>query len=242
LISTARWDGIPLVPLLERAQPRPGARCVLVSGVDEDRELSLTSVPGCSWIFSRDDLERTHAFLAVRMNDAALPLHHGAPMRLVVPGWYGCCCVKWVNRLELVPEGPPPTNQMMEYATRTHQQGAPRLASEFAPATIDMAAMPIRVEKWRADGQIVYRIVGIMWGGSTPTNGLLIRFTATGPWVRVDDCPLPSTTSTWTVWSHWWRPATARRYQLALKLADPSVRTRRLDLAFYLREVHIDEV
>jgi DMSO/TMAO reductase YedYZ molybdopterin-dependent catalytic subunit len=242
LISAARWEGVPLLPLIERAQPRSGARYVQVSGVDEAGEASQTSVPGCSWIFSRDDLERANAFLAVRMNGAPVPLHHGAPVRLVVPGWYGCSCVKWVNRLELVPDDAPPTPQMKEYAGRIHQQGEARLASEFAPATIDTSALPVRVEKWLRDGRIVYRVVGITWGGSTPADALLIRFTSDGPWVRVDECCATSTTNPWTVWSHWWRPEVARRYQITLKVADPSVRTRRLDASFYLRETQIDDV
>jgi DMSO/TMAO reductase YedYZ molybdopterin-dependent catalytic subunit len=242
LISAARWEGIPLLPLIERAQPRPGARYVLVSGVDHAGEPSQTSVPGCSWIFSRADLERANAFLAVRMNGAPLPLHHGAPVRLVVPGWYGCSCVKWVNRLELVADDAPATAQMREYASRIHQQGVPQLASEFAPATIDTATMPIRVEKWLRDGRIAYRVVGITWGGSKPADALLIRFASSEPWVRVDDCCSTSMTNAWTVWSHWWRPETARRYQIVLKLADPLIRTRRLDASFYLREVQIDQV
>jgi len=43
------------------------------------------------------------------------------------------------------------TSQMLEYATRTHQNGSPRLAKDFLPARIDHAAMPIRVEKWMAN-------------------------------------------------------------------------------------------
>ena len=242
LMSAARWEGVPVLPLLDRAQPRVDARYVLVSGVDEYTQPSTTSVPGCSWIFSRDDLERANAFLAVRMNGAALPPRHGAPVRLVVPGWYGCSSVKWVNHLELVREDALPTSQMSEYAQRTHQQGEPRLAADYAPATIDTAAMPVRVEKWMNDGQVGYRVVGIMWGGTKPTNALLIRFTPAERWVPVDDCPLPSSTTAWTVWTHRWRPSTPRRYQIALKVDDSSIPTRRLDLFSYTREVQIDVV
>ena len=132
---------------------------------------------------------------------------------------------------------------MREFAARTHQSGRRRrCARDFEPAVIDTAAMPVRVEKWAVDGRVFYRVVGIIWGGSKPTNALSIRFKSGEPWVRVEDCPLPSSTLTWSLWSHTWRPQAPGRYQIVLKVDDPSIRTRRLDIFFYVREVDIDEI
>jgi len=252
LMSTADWDGVPLGAILDRVQPSSPASRVLVSGVDDEGARPVTSVPGASWIFSRGDLER--AMLATRMNGAALPRDHGAPVRLVVPGWYGCACIKWVDRIELVADEAPATTQMREFAARTHQPfdslaieraltaGRPLPARDFIPAVIDTAAMPVRVEKWAIDGRVAYRIAGIIWGGSKPTNALSIRFRSGQPWVPVDDCPLPASTLTWSVWTHLWRPEAPGRYQIVLRVNDPSIRTRRLDIFFYVREIEIDEL
>jgi hypothetical protein len=186
--------------------------------------------------------------LAVRMNGAPLPRDHGFPVRLIVPGWYGCSCIKWVDRIELVADEAPATTQMQEFAARTHQNigqlraHTPPLARDFIPAVIDTAAMPVRVEKWIVDGRITYRITGIIWGGSTPTNALSIRFKTSEPWVRVDDCAMPASTLTWSLWSHTWRPSVPGRYQIVLRVDDPAIRTRRLDLFFYVREIQIDDV
>ncbi len=240
LMSTADWEGVPLARVLERARATPGAYRVLVSGADDERTPTRTSVPGASWIFSRDDLH--DAVLAVRMNGAALPRDHGFPVRLVIPGWYGCACIKWVNRVELVPDEAAATTQMREFAGRTHQDPRAALARDFAPAVIDTAAMPIRIEKWIADGHVVYRVIGILWGGSKPTNALAIRFKARDRWVAVDHCPVPDSTRTWSLWTHTWRPPEPGRYEIVLKVTDPSIRTRRLDLFFYVRETVIDEV
>jgi DMSO/TMAO reductase YedYZ molybdopterin-dependent catalytic subunit len=246
LIGTADWDGIPVLPLIDRARPTAGPHRVLVSGVDDMTATPRTSVPGAAWIFSRDELQR--ALLVVRMNGGPLPRDHGGPVRLLVPGWYGCACIKWVDRIELVPDEAPATTQMQEFAARTHQnitqlrtQDPPR-ARDFIPAVIDTAAMPIRVEKWLVGGRLEYRIIGIIWGGSTPTNALSIRFKTSEPWVRVDDCPMPASTLTWSLWSHTWRPAAPGRYQIVLRVDDPAIRTRRLDLFFYVREIIIDEI
>jgi DMSO/TMAO reductase YedYZ molybdopterin-dependent catalytic subunit len=252
LLSTADWDGAPLAAILDRVKPSAASYRILVSGVDEETAVSRTSAPGASWIFSRDDLQR--ALLTTRMNGAALPRDHGFPVRLLIPGWYGCSCIKWVDRIDLVADDAPATTQMQEFAARTHQPfdsreiasslraGITLRARDFIPAVIDTAAMPVRVEKWIAGGRIEYRMVGIIWGGAKPTNALSIRFKTNEPWVRVDDCPLPASTLTWSFWSHTWRPAAPGRYQIVLRVNDPAIRTRRLDLFFYVREVAIDEV
>jgi DMSO/TMAO reductase YedYZ molybdopterin-dependent catalytic subunit len=240
LISTADWEGVPLAAILDRVKPSAASYRILVSGVDDETAVSRTSVPGASWIFSRDDLQR--ALLATRMNGVPLPRDHGLPVRLLVPGWYGCSCIKWIDRIELVADNTPATTQMREFAARTHQNPEARIARDFIPAVIDTAAMPVRVEKWIAGGRVEYRIAGIIWGGSTPTNALSIRFKTGQPWVRVNDCPLPASTLTWSLWSHTWRPVAPGRYQIVLKIDDPTIRTRRLDLFFYVREVVIDEV
>jgi hypothetical protein len=131
---------------------------------------------------------------------------------------------------------------MKEYAGRTHQSGTPELARDYSAATIDTAALPVRVEKWLGDGRIFYRVIGIVWGGSKPTNALAIRFRTSQPWVPVENCPLPASTASWSLWSHTWRPVETGRYQIVLKVTDPSVRTRRLDLFFYVRDVQIEDV
>jgi len=241
LMSVARWDGAPIAALLARAQPRQGAGRVLVSGVD-DPDPSPTSIPGASWIFSREHLERGGAFLATRMNGSPLTADHGAPLRLVVPGWYGCTWIKWVNQIDVVDDEAPATSQMAEFAQRTHQNGSPTLARDFIPATLDHAATPVRIEKWSMQGKLVYRVVGILWGGSRPTNALLIRFGRDEPFVPVDHCPMPASIATWTLWSHQWRPKAPGSYLIRLRIDDPTLTTRRLDSGFYVRETIIDEV
>lgn len=239
LMSAAAWTGFPVPEVLDRLpRPAPGSR-VLISGVDPPGP-SATSTSGASWIFSRDQL--ASAVLASRMNDEPVPADHGSPMRLIVPGWYGCACIKWVDRVAWVPDEAPATSQMHEFAARTHQKGDPPLAHDFEPAVIDTAAMPVRIEKWADRGRIFYRIVGIIWGGSKPTNALSIRFRTGDPWTRVDDCPLPASALMWSVWTHTWRPSAHGRYQIVLRVDDPSIRTRRLDLFFYVREIQIDDV
>jgi len=178
------------------------------------------------------------------MNGAPLPRHHGQPVRLIVPGWYACTCIKWVNEIRLVDESEPATGQMREFASRTHQDGTPKLARDFQPAAMDQAAMPIRVEKWRVDGGLEYRVVGILWGGSEPTEALEIRFKSGifgGPYVPVETYDHRQNW-TWTLWSHTWKPQEGGRYRIELRVNDPQIRTRRLDRGFYARTAELTAV
>jgi hypothetical protein len=240
MISVAQWDGVPLAPLLDGLGFDPKAR-ILVSGFDEYSAKPVTpSVPGASWIFSRQEIANAGAFLAIAMNGQPLTPDHGAPVRLVLPGWYGCACIKWVNEIALVDESAAATSQMREYAARTHQHGMPERAIDYQPATIDSAAMPVRVEKWTAGGKIRYQVVGIVWGGSQPATRLLIRFNPEEAYVPV--AHVEASQGSWGLWTYPWTPVEPGSYRIRLRLADPSVRTRRLDEGFYVRQVRIENV
>ena len=98
LLSVADWAGIPIREIIKLAQPTSKAKAILVNGFDDDSNLPRSvaplyqphSWPTCSWIFTFDQLVEAGAFLATEMNGAPLPKDQGAPVRLVVPGWYGC--------------------------------------------------------------------------------------------------------------------------------------------------------
>jgi DMSO/TMAO reductase YedYZ molybdopterin-dependent catalytic subunit len=241
LMSAAEWSGVPIASVLKRVQPAARGGRILVSGFDGHSLPSRSSTPGASWIFSVDDLERAGAFLATGMNAAPLPKDHGFPVRLMVPRWYGCACIKWVTAIDVVADDAPATSQMKEFAARTFQKGQPERAREYTPASIDHAAMPIRVEQWAVNGRVLYRVVGILWGGEQATDALAIRFRSDEPYVRVQSCPKPASTTTWSLWWHAWRPPSRGRYDIVLKIDDPRIRTTRLDVYFYSRSVDIAE-
>jgi DMSO/TMAO reductase YedYZ molybdopterin-dependent catalytic subunit len=241
MISVASWAGVPLAEILDNIGTKPQASRVLITGFDQYATKSITSVPGASWVFSVGELKTARAFLATEMNYKPLTEDHGAPVRLVVPGWYGCTCIKWLTSITFVDDRAEATSQMQEYAARTHQHGLPALARDFQPATIDQAAMPIRVEKWIVDGRIKYRVVGIAWGGTTPVKTLIIRFNPEEDYVPVDNFT-QTKNDPWTFWTHAWSPKEPGTYSIRLAIKDSTVRTRRLDSGYYVRTVEISEV
>jgi len=238
LLSAASWTGIPIFEALEKINILPQAALVRISGFDEHSRPAHDSKPGASWIFTKEQLEKSGAFLAIEMNDVPLSKDHGAPIRLVVPGWYGCTCIKWVNEITLVADTESSTSQMREFASRTHQSGVPRLARDFIAAVIDQAAMPVRVEKWSLDSKVIYRVVGILWGGVNAARSLAIRFNNHTNYVDVDAYE-HQTNGTWSLWTHIWKPDRAGLYRIQLKIDNQSAPTRRLDAGYYVRTVKV---
>jgi DMSO/TMAO reductase YedYZ molybdopterin-dependent catalytic subunit len=239
LVSAADWVGVPISDLLAtRVKPRTDR--VMFSGFDQYPMKSATSISGADWIFTLEELESAKAFLAAEMNGRPLTRDHGAPVRLVVPGWYGCTCIKWVNAIRFVDSDAEATSQMQEFAARTHQHGVRKFAREYRPAIIDQAAMPIRVEKWLVKDRIKYRVIGILWGGSRPIKVLEIRFNPEEDYVRVDTSS-QTTNDPWSFWSHVWTPKSPGTYLIRLRVTDPVVQTRRLDSGHYVRSVEVTE-
>ncbi len=242
LMSAAEWSGVPLSRLLARAAPRPRATSVRIAGFDDHSQASSNSTAGCSWIFTREQLESARAFLATGMSGRPLAPDHGYPVRLVVPGWYACCSIKWVDRIELVGSDRPATSQMREFALRTHQGRVPERAADYRPATIARSALPIRVEKWRVAGKIRYRVTGIDWGGDRSIGGLRIRFQPTDPYLPVETQPSAASPTSWALWTHSWSPAVPGKYLIQLEVDDRSVPTPRLDAGHFARGVEVVEV
>lgn len=242
LMSVAEWDGVPLAEVVARLKPTREATGVLVSGFDHIGQVSQRSIVGAGWVFPLAALDSLGAFLAVRMNGEPVPADHGRPVRLVVPGWYGCAWIKWVTEIYLVGPDERATSQMVEFAGRTHQSDPHKYARDFAPADIQTAATPVRVEKRRGPGGLEYRIVGIVWGGTRPVDRLAIRFGANQPFEPFSVCPAPRTHTTWHLWEYRWKPTAPGTYDIALSVPDPSVPQRRLNTGYYMRQVTIEEI
>jgi len=240
MIGVANWSGVPISEILDKAKVKPEARRVRIAGYDHYALASVSSVPGASWVFSTEELTTAGAFVATEMNSQPLTRDHGAPIRLVVPGWYGCACIKWVNNIDLVDETAEATSQMQEYAARTLQDGIPQLAKDYRPASIDYAALPIRIEKWEVDGKLKYRVVGILWGGSQSVKVLQIRFNPNQEYVRVEG--FVQTSDSWNLWTHPWSPRAPGHYAIQLAVTEPRVEARKLDSGYYVRSVEITEV
>jgi sulfite oxidase len=100
-VGTARFTGVPLALLLDRARVRSDAEEVLFVGADRGAVESGRVVP-----FARslplDVARHPDTLLALAMNGLPLRPEHGYPARLIVPGWYAMASVKWLARIEVL--------------------------------------------------------------------------------------------------------------------------------------------
>ncbi|MDQ7903297.1 molybdopterin-dependent oxidoreductase [Phytohabitans sp. ZYX-F-186] len=194
LIGNARWLGVPVKELLDEAQPLDGADQVVGRSADGWTCGTPTAV-------LRDGRD---ALLAVGMNGEPLPVQHGFPVRMVVPGLYGyVSACKWVTELELtsfadfdaywVPrgwsaQGPIKTQSRID---------APRSSNNLSAGPVTVA--------------------GVAWAQHRGIRRVEVRVDG-GPW---QEATLARSVSidTWVQWSWRWE-ATPGRHRLQVRATD----------------------
>ncbi|MFF3437260.1 sulfite oxidase [Streptosporangium sp. NPDC002721] len=95
--STARWSGVGLAEVLARAGLLPEAAHIAFAAPDVSRLADPAQPYGGSIPVAK--AVGGDVLLAWAMNDRPLPPAHGAPLRVVVPGWIGARSVKWLQRV-----------------------------------------------------------------------------------------------------------------------------------------------
>jgi sulfite oxidase len=131
-VGNAKWSGVRLRDVLERAGVRGSAKHLHLFGSDDPPQKVPPFHRSIEMQKALDD-----AILAWQMNGEPLPVAHGAPLRLVVPGWAGDHWMKWLMRLS--PQQEPATGFYMDTAYRwPNTPGEPGVAfkpEEMHPVT-----------------------------------------------------------------------------------------------------------
>ena len=188
LIGTARWLGVPLADLLRAAGPLPGADQVVGRSVDG----WTCGAPTAALLDGRD------ALLAVGMNGEPLPLEHGFPARMVVPGLYGyVAACKWITELELA--------SFDDFDAYWVRRGWARQAPVKLQSRID-------APRGRATAGPV-TVAGVAWG-HRGVAGVEVRVDD-GPWRPATLAPTVSA-DTWVQWSWRWE-ATVGEHELTVR-------------------------
>ncbi|WP_396214796.1 sulfite oxidase [Gemmatimonas sp.] len=100
-VSTTRWRGVSLAALLDRAGVHDDALEVVAVGADagpcDDAEGEVRFERALPLEVAR----HPDTLVAMHMDGVPLTAHHGAPLRLLVPNWYGMASVKWLTALDV---------------------------------------------------------------------------------------------------------------------------------------------
>lgn len=98
-MGNARWKGVPLKAVLDKAGIRAGARQVVFGGMDGPVS---DKTPDFVKALDIDHARDGEVMLAYAMNGQDLPVLNGFPLRLVVPGYYGTYWVKHLNEIKVI--------------------------------------------------------------------------------------------------------------------------------------------
>jgi len=194
-VSTARWTGVPLRDVLEACGVTPDAVEVVATGADAGPRDDAPD--GCTVPFARAlplaDALAPDTLLALAMNDAPLPPEHGAPVRLVVPGWYGMASVKWVARLDVRTTPFDGYFQRRRYVYDT-PDGVDPVARMRVKSVIVAPGDEARVRPGRT------RFWGWAWSGDGAIAAVEVAVDGDGAWQRAG-LETPASPHAWTRWS-----------------------------------------
>jgi DMSO/TMAO reductase YedYZ molybdopterin-dependent catalytic subunit len=98
-MGNAKWMGVRLKDVLDRAGVKPGALRVRFAGLDQP---VVDGAPKFMKSLALDHARDGEVMIAYAMNGGQLPLLNGFPLRLVVPGWYSTYWVKMLDRIEVI--------------------------------------------------------------------------------------------------------------------------------------------
>jgi DMSO/TMAO reductase YedYZ molybdopterin-dependent catalytic subunit len=98
-MGNARWTGVLLKDVLDRAGIKPGAVAVRFSGLDQQ---VVPEAPHFKKSLAIDHARDGEVMLAYAMNGEQLPLVNGFPLRAIVPGWYSTYWLKMLNDIEVL--------------------------------------------------------------------------------------------------------------------------------------------
>jgi DMSO/TMAO reductase YedYZ molybdopterin-dependent catalytic subunit len=216
-IGNMKWAGTPLADLLKECGLRRSAVEVAFYGADTGTEKLAGG--DVEQPFARTlpigEAGRDDVLLCYEMNGQPLPHAHGAPVRLVVPGWYGIAWVKWLTGIEARDRRLMTRFIAKDYVTlRGEVRDGRTLWRQTSVGPMNVKSMTARVAR-RPDGDCV--VSGIAW-----TRGKVAKVE-----VRVDEGEWAEakleenqTPHTWTFWSYHWKSPAAGEHRLISRATD----------------------
>lgn len=182
-MGNAKWTGTSLRDLLRELKPAADAIEVIFWGADVGEETLRGNKYRMHFArsMSIEDAMKTDALLVYEMNGEPLPVGHGAPLRLVIPSWYGICNVKWLTRIELSDRRFMGRFMGRDYVNIVGREVDGQIEyTESSVTRMQVKSVVARVTRAQPGGRT--RVFGAAWGGEgTPLKEVAVRVD-NGPW------------------------------------------------------------
>ena len=229
MLSTCTWAGTPLKGLLDDADPGEDVVDVIFWGTDRGEETIRNGKYEMNFARSLSiaDARDAGAILAYEVDGQPLPIVHGFPVRVIVPGWYGVSNVKWLDRIELSPRRFLGKFMGRDYVTIMGRQVGDRTEyTETSVTRILTKSMVARVTRAQAGPMSVF---GVAMTDGTPLDKVEVQVDG-GAW-RPARLEPQRNRYAWTFWSLDIDPLPAGSHTVASRATDRRGRTQPADLA-----------
>ncbi len=223
MVSNGRWKGIGLATLLKSCGVSSDAREIAFYGADFTAE-DVTHGNGAATHIDKAYFARSlsveHAMkrepmLAWELNGAPLTVNQGAPLRLIVPGWYGVAQVKWVNHIQAQPNRLVSRFMSRDYVTvRERKVGDDTELVEYTVGPIQLKSVVSRATK---TGNSV-KIMGFALTDLTPLKSVEVSIDG-GPW-QTATLDKQNTATSWKLFSYIWNNPTPGQHTVVSRATD----------------------
>jgi DMSO/TMAO reductase YedYZ molybdopterin-dependent catalytic subunit len=238
-VGTAEWTGVPVSAVLDKAGVKKDAVEVVFEGADAGAVNADPRSPG-KINFARglplEKAKKPEVLLAHGMNDAVLPIAHGYPLRLVVPGWYAMASIKWLTRIVVMDKPFQGFYQTTFYTVFQRRNGLPTMVPVTELSVKSAIARPAMFETVPANS--AYKMHGAAWTGDSEVTKVEISTNAGRTWseAKLQDRQVPYA---WRFWEYDWKtPVEIGRYTVMSRATDKKGRTqpmeRSVDLGSYM--------
>ena len=223
-VSAAEWTGVPLSFLFREVQLEESAQEIVFHGTDRGIDRGVEHRFSRSLVLA--EAMREDVLVAYAMNGQPLLPQHGAPMRLIVPDWYGMASVKWLERIEVIDHAFEGVQQTGSYHFRSApgEKGVPctrmRVNSLMAPPGI-----PDYYGRRRTVDAGWVEILGRAWSGDAPIRR--VEFGVDGVW-RDALLDAPAGSHAWRRWTFRWN-AVRGEHELRCRATDETGAVQPLD-------------
>lgn len=229
-VGTAEWTGTPLRPLLEEAGIRDGAVEVAFTGADHGVERGVEQ--DYARALPVEEALRDDVLLAYEMNGHALAPQHGAPARLLVPGWYGMTHVKWLVGIDVLDEPFDGFQNAVAYRLKRDADDPGEPVTRMLPkALVSPPGFPDFQSRVRVVDRGSHELTGRAWSGWGTVVRVEVSVDGGATW---SDAALGESAGAhaWRSWSWTWDADTPGRYELRVRATDDTGRTQPVDQAW----------
>jgi DMSO/TMAO reductase YedYZ molybdopterin-dependent catalytic subunit len=232
-MGNATYVGTPLRSILQEAQPRDGTLEWIFWGADEGEETIRNNK--YTMHFARSLSERDifaqqpprEPILAHTINGGPLPVAHGFPVRLIVPGWFGVANVKWLSRIEASTDRFMGRFMGRDYVTIMGRQEGDKVEyTETSVTRMKVKSVVARVTRSKTGGRT--RVFGVAYSDGTPLKNVDVQVDD-GAWqtARLEPQPNPFA---WTFWTLETSPLPAGKHTVVSRATDSAGREQPANL------------